>query len=187
MKDSTDATLLAIIWDYAPAMTNTALRLAMVLLLCTAIVGCVGVASSVVTDLITLPIKLALRQTQRDRCGELTAKGITITEPAVTTIPTDEGEIQMFEPAVWRSEFEGGDYPQEGCRERALAGGRSSAPNGQFSSCHHRAAQASISPIKLSSTSGSISVPSRIIPSSSSHFANASISSESCRSKSRTS
>jgi hypothetical protein len=49
---------------------------------------------------------------QQERCAQFAAKGITVADSEETAVPTDEGEVQMFEPALWRSAFEGEGYPR---------------------------------------------------------------------------
>jgi hypothetical protein len=47
-----------------------------------------------------------LTHAEREHCSEFTGKGIEVTEPPEIVIPTDEGELQIFEAATWRLELD---------------------------------------------------------------------------------
>ena len=99
---------------------NISLRLGLVLLLCAGPTGCatysaIYVYTAVETALVaagavagTGAYVAGVMPWQREsaRCAEYAAKGIKVTEPQETSIPTDEGEVHTFAPAFWRIESE---------------------------------------------------------------------------------
>lgn len=57
-------------------------------------------------------IDRAIRAAETKRCWEFRDKGIAVTEALETTVPTDEGEVQWFEPVFWEPAFEREGHPQ---------------------------------------------------------------------------
>jgi hypothetical protein len=86
---------------------NTALRLALLGLICVGLTGCIPVAA--------YWEEFEKKQMEQALCRELTAKGIKVTEPVDATISFGEGAIGNFGQVFWRSEVEGDSHPE---RER---------------------------------------------------------------------
>ena len=99
---------------------NTSLRLGLIAFLCAGLTGCailpavgLNLAAQGVLALTLGPVFTMGERAERERCDDLASKDIAVTEPVEIAIPTDEGEVQMFERVFWRPEFEGEGYPQK--------------------------------------------------------------------------
>jgi hypothetical protein len=101
---------------------NTTLRLGSVASLWVALTGCavlpavgLNLAAQGAKGLVALtlgPLVAMQERSADDRCLAFTGKGISVTESFETAIPTDEGEVKIFEPAYWRLELAREGYPQ---------------------------------------------------------------------------
>jgi hypothetical protein len=43
------------------------------------------------------------QEAEKERCRDLNDRGLAVTEPTQTAIPSDEGEVQIFERVFWRT------------------------------------------------------------------------------------
>jgi hypothetical protein len=112
---------------------NTSVRFAVIALMCANLAGCAlaalyflgggaavaGVAGGglLVGLAATMPERAAM-----ERCREFTGDGLVATEWLDAAIPTDEGQVLIFE-ANWRPEFANEGYPQSERRENATTDG----------------------------------------------------------------
>jgi len=101
---------------------NTLFRLYLLAHFCGAISGCMmlpAIALNLAAQgagglaVASLGPMVAMQEgSQKDRCGLLKAKGLSVTESLETSAPANEGEIGTFEPAYWRPEFALEGYPE---------------------------------------------------------------------------
>jgi len=101
---------------------NTTPRLVLLVNLWAGLTGCamlpavgLNLAAQGAQGLVALtlgPLANMQERAEKDRCLVSTGKGIAVSESLETVIPTNEGDVRMFEPATWRSEFEREGYPQ---------------------------------------------------------------------------
>ena len=104
------------------ATVNAMLRFDLLACLCAGLTGCailpvaaLNLAAQGAHGLVALTLGSLDAMNERsevDRCAASAGKGIAISESLETTIPTDEGEVKMFELANWRLEFASEGYPQ---------------------------------------------------------------------------
>ena len=90
--------------------------------LCVGLTGCailpavgLSLAAQGAQGLVALtlgPLDAAQERSETDRCLVSTGKGIAISESLETTIPTNEGDVKMFELVNWRLELASEGYPQ---------------------------------------------------------------------------
>ncbi|MBK7590014.1 MAG: hypothetical protein IPI27_01385 [Betaproteobacteria bacterium] len=99
------------------------LRLGIVALLCAGLTGCVtlaaaglGLAAQGVLTVALSPVITMYVEATKARCSDLANRDIAVTERVEIAIPTDEGEVLIFQVADWQPEFEGEGYPE---RKRA--------------------------------------------------------------------
>ncbi|MBK6337838.1 MAG: hypothetical protein IPG28_14330 [Betaproteobacteria bacterium] len=99
------------------------LRLGIVALLCAGLTGCVtlaaaglGPAAQGVLTVALSPVITMYVEATKARCSDLANRDIAVTERVEIAIPTDEGEVLIFQVADWQPEFEGEGYPE---RKRA--------------------------------------------------------------------
>lgn len=83
---------------------NPAIRFGLVASLCASVAAC-GFAGGFV-----LALEAERQAIETRRCQDLKTKGITVTEPRVTTIPANEGEVVTFAAAYWRPESEDNNH-----------------------------------------------------------------------------
>jgi len=99
------------------------LRSGLVALLCsTGMAGCailpavgLNLAAQGAQGLVALtlgPMVAMQERAQTDRCAVSKGRGISVGESLESAVPTDEGEVETFEPAYWRPEFASEGYPQ---------------------------------------------------------------------------
>ena len=71
---------------------------------------CAGLSGCLILD--APRIDQAIRAAEWERCWAFIDKGIAVTEPQETAIPTDEGTVQKFAPVFWGLAFEREGRPQ---------------------------------------------------------------------------
>jgi hypothetical protein len=80
-------------------------RLCLMMHMCATLAGCagsLGLAAGIMDNMRQHKIEEELRQA----CLDLAVKNIVVTEPSDMTIPTNEGQVDTFEPAYWQVEAE---------------------------------------------------------------------------------
>jgi hypothetical protein len=92
-----------------------------VALMCTGLAGCAALLVEAATQLAVTSVAvygaagvtavaasaaLSQQKAEKERCRELGIKGIAVAELQGVAIPIDEGEVEMYESALWRSELE---------------------------------------------------------------------------------
>ena len=106
MKDSLLVTLVALVCASLSACAALTLYSVAVIYGGAAAVGVAG-GGLLIASAATMP-----EQIQKERCARFAAEGISVTDSEEIAVPTDEGEVQVFETVLWRSAFEGEGYPR---------------------------------------------------------------------------
>lgn len=105
-------------------MTDTTLRLCLLVILCAGLNGCLLLDA----PQIERTFDVAVHGAERERCIAYQSIGIGVTE---TVTPADEGEVQSFGPAQWHAEFERGDVHTFGLLVWYTAHRESDSPRGR--------------------------------------------------------
>jgi hypothetical protein len=106
MKDSLLVTLVALVCASLSACAVLPLYSVAAIYGVGAAVGVAG-GALLVAGAATMPEWM-----REERCSKFAAKGISVTDSEEIAVPTDEGEVKVFETVWWRSAFEGEGYPR---------------------------------------------------------------------------
>jgi len=99
-----------------------ALRLGLIALATCHLAGCAAWPAAVAVNLasqgakglaaMTLGATSAAQERSEERCVLFVNKGYSVTESLEWSVPANEGDVKVFEPAYWRPEFARDGYPE---------------------------------------------------------------------------